>query len=80
MIQYASKFSTLTKKCVFCVAVTVLSKSIETPSQSAFLQYLSLGGNYIGVHSASDCLTATPWFGNETGVSTTTGYEEYVNA
>lgn len=47
----------------------VLSESIETLSQSAFLQYLSLGGNYIGVHSASDCLTATPWFGNETGAS-----------
>jgi len=40
---------------------------LDADQKSGFLQYLALGGNYIGIHSASDCLTATPWFGNETG-------------
>ncbi|KAF8339890.1 class I glutamine amidotransferase-like protein [Cantharellus anzutake] len=40
---------------------------LDADEKAAFQQYLTLGGNYIGVHSSSDSLTASPFFGNETG-------------
>ncbi|KAF9507159.1 hypothetical protein BS47DRAFT_1304366 [Hydnum rufescens UP504] len=46
---------------------TVRVEVLNTDEKAAFQQYLALGGNYIGVHSSSDSLTETPFFGNETG-------------
>ncbi|KAF8309936.1 class I glutamine amidotransferase-like protein, partial [Clavulina sp. PMI_390] len=40
---------------------------LDSDQKTAFLNYLGAGGNYIGIHAASDSLTSTPFFGNETG-------------
>jgi hypothetical protein len=35
--------------------------------KDAFQMYLDKGGNFIGVHSATDCLNTTEFFGKEIG-------------
>ncbi|KAL1679945.1 trehalose utilization-domain-containing protein [Schizophyllum commune] len=34
---------------------------------AAFQKYLNLGGNFIGIHSATDCLNTTEFYGREIG-------------
>ncbi|KAL1687337.1 trehalose utilization-domain-containing protein [Schizophyllum commune] len=34
---------------------------------NAFQKYLNLGGNFIGIHSATDCLNTTEFYGREIG-------------
>jgi hypothetical protein len=40
---------------------------LDESGKRAFQNYLNKGGNFIGVHSASDCLRATEFFGKEIG-------------
>lgn len=40
---------------------------MNTDQQQAFQDYLNLGGNFIAVHAASDCLHDTTFYGQELG-------------
>ncbi|KII89758.1 hypothetical protein PLICRDRAFT_108461 [Plicaturopsis crispa FD-325 SS-3] len=40
---------------------------LDDAGKTAFQNYLNLGGNFIGVHAASDCLRNTTFYGNEVG-------------
>jgi hypothetical protein len=40
---------------------------LDEAGKTAFQKYLDLGGNFIGIHSASDCLRNKTFYGNETG-------------
>ncbi|KAJ3744095.1 trehalose utilization-domain-containing protein [Lentinula detonsa] len=40
---------------------------LDDSGKAAFQKYLNLGGNYIGIHAASDCLRNTTFYGNEVG-------------
>ncbi|TFK49891.1 class I glutamine amidotransferase-like protein [Heliocybe sulcata] len=40
---------------------------LDDQGKAAFQRYLGLGGNFVGVHAASDCLRNTTWYGNEVG-------------
>jgi type 1 glutamine amidotransferase len=40
---------------------------LDEAGKNAFQKYLDLGGNFIGIHAASDCLRNTTFYGNETG-------------
>lgn len=40
---------------------------LDDEGKAAFQRYLDLGGNFVGVHSASDCLRNTTWYGREIG-------------
>ena len=46
----------------------VASLVLDDSGKVAFQKYLDLGGNFIGVHAASDCLRATTFYGNEIGI------------
>lgn len=46
----------------------VASLVLDDSGKVAFQKYLDLGGNFIGVHAASDCLRTTTFHGNETGI------------
>ena len=43
---------------------------LEDDGIAAFQKYLNLGGNFIGIHSATDCLNTTEFYGREIGMST----------
>jgi len=40
---------------------------LDDAGKAAFQTYLNAGGNFIGVHSASDCLRNTTFYGREVG-------------
>jgi hypothetical protein len=40
---------------------------LDEVGKVAFQKYLNSGGNFIGIHAASDCLRNTTFYGNETG-------------
>ncbi|KAJ7086074.1 class I glutamine amidotransferase-like protein [Mycena belliarum] len=40
---------------------------LDASGKAAFQHYLNLGGNFVGVHSSSDSLVNTTFYGNETG-------------
>ncbi|KAJ6570190.1 ThuA-like domain-containing protein [Mycena vulgaris] len=40
---------------------------LDDSGKAAFQNYLNLGGNFVGVHSSSDSLVNTTFFGNELG-------------
>jgi hypothetical protein len=40
---------------------------LDEAGKTAFQKYLDLGGNFIGIHAASDCLRNTTFYGNEMG-------------
>jgi hypothetical protein len=40
---------------------------LDEDGKTAFQKYLDLGGNFVGIHAASDCLRNTTFYGNETG-------------
>ncbi len=40
---------------------------LNSSQQAAFQQYLNKGGNFIGVHAASDCLHDVSFYGREVG-------------
>ncbi|KAJ3714905.1 trehalose utilization-domain-containing protein [Lentinula guzmanii] len=40
---------------------------LDDSGKAALQKYLNLGGNYIGIHAASDCLRNTTFYGNEVG-------------
>jgi hypothetical protein len=40
---------------------------LDNAGKVAFQKYLNSGGNFVGVHSASDCLVNTTFFGREIG-------------
>lgn len=45
----------------------LLSLVLDSAGKAAFQKYLDAGGNFIGIHSASDSLVNTTFYGNETG-------------
>jgi len=40
---------------------------LDEAGKTAFQKYLDSGGNFVGIHAASDCLRNTTFYGNETG-------------
>lgn len=42
---------------------------LDDNGKAALQNYLDLGGNFIGIHSASDALRTTTFYGNEVGKS-----------
>ena len=40
---------------------------LDTEGKTAFQNYLNKGGNFVGIHSASDSLNTTMFFGQEIG-------------
>ena len=40
---------------------------LDEEGKSAFQNYLNEGGNFVGIHSASDSLNTTAFFGQELG-------------
>lgn len=42
---------------------------LDDSGKAAFQKYLNLGGNFIGIHAASDCLRNTTFYGKEVGAS-----------
>ena len=42
-------------------------KVLDEAGKAAFQKYLDLGGNFVGIHSASDCLRNTTFFQKELG-------------
>lgn len=44
---------------------------LDDNGKAALQRYLDLGGNFVGIHSASDALRTTPFYGNEVGESRT---------
>ncbi len=42
-------------------------KVLDEAGKAAFERYLDLGGNFVGIHSASDALRNTTWFIHEVG-------------
>ncbi|KAH9068157.1 class I glutamine amidotransferase-like protein [Lactarius deliciosus] len=40
---------------------------LDEGGKAALQQYLDLGGNFVGIHSASDCLRNTTFYGREVG-------------
>ncbi|KAK7454474.1 hypothetical protein VKT23_011230 [Stygiomarasmius scandens] len=40
---------------------------LDDAGKAAFQRYLNLGGNFVGIHSASDCLRNDSFYGNELG-------------
>ncbi|KAJ4480074.1 class I glutamine amidotransferase-like protein [Lentinula aciculospora] len=40
---------------------------LDDPAKVAFQNYLNLGGNFIAIHAASDCLRNTTFYGHEVG-------------
>ncbi|KAI5122526.1 hypothetical protein M0805_005253 [Coniferiporia weirii] len=47
--------------------VSTTGEILDDPGKAAFHSYLDKGGNFIAVHSASDSLRKTSWFGEEVG-------------
>ncbi|KAJ7510372.1 class I glutamine amidotransferase-like protein [Mycena galericulata] len=46
---------------------TVVSPVLDDSGKTAFQNYLNLGGNFVGVHAASDSLVNTTFYGQELG-------------
>lgn len=44
---------------------------LDENGKAALQKYLDLGGNFVGIHSASDALRNTTFYGNEVGESST---------
>ncbi|KAI0350012.1 class I glutamine amidotransferase-like protein [Trametes cingulata] len=42
---------------------------LDDAGKAAFQKYLNLGGNFVGIHSASDCLRNTTFFQKELGAA-----------
>jgi hypothetical protein len=40
---------------------------LDTEGKAAFQDYLNKGGNFVAIHSASDSLNTTAFFGQEVG-------------
>jgi len=40
---------------------------LDDSGKAAFQRYLDSGGNFVGIHSASDCLVNTTFYGDELG-------------
>ncbi|KAJ3716004.1 class I glutamine amidotransferase-like protein [Lentinula raphanica] len=40
---------------------------LDDGGKTAFQNYLNLGGNFVGIHAASDCLRNTTFYGHEVG-------------
>lgn len=40
---------------------------LDNDAQSAFQNYIDAGGNFVGIHSASDCLRNSTFYANELG-------------
>jgi hypothetical protein len=40
---------------------------LSQAGKDAFQDYLNKGGNFIGIHSASDALITSDWYGMEVG-------------
>lgn len=40
---------------------------LDDPGIAAFQNYVNLGGNFVGIHAASDCLRNNTFFQNELG-------------
>ena len=40
---------------------------LDAPEQTAFEQYVSSGGGYVGIHAAADCEYGWPWYGELLG-------------
>ncbi|KAJ7739300.1 trehalose utilization-domain-containing protein [Mycena olivaceomarginata] len=49
--------------------VSTTGEVLDDSGKAAFQKYLDLGGNFVGVHSASDSLVNTTFFGKEIGQS-----------
>ncbi|KAF7330314.1 Class I glutamine amidotransferase-like protein [Mycena venus] len=49
--------------------VSTTGEVLDDSGKAAFQNYLNLGGNFVGVHSASDSLVNTTFFGKELGLS-----------
>ncbi|KAJ6496462.1 trehalose utilization-domain-containing protein [Mycena vitilis] len=47
--------------------VSTTGEVLDDSGKAAFQKYLNLGGNFMGVHSSSDSLVNTSFYGNETG-------------
>ncbi|PSS05525.1 hypothetical protein PHLCEN_2v3807 [Hermanssonia centrifuga] len=42
---------------------------LDTNGQAAFQRYIDSGGNFVGIHAASDCLRNSTFFDRELGAS-----------
>ena len=49
---------------------TLCYSVLDAEGKTAFLNYLNKGGNFVGIHSASDSLNTTTFFGQEVGQRT----------
>lgn len=46
-----------------------MSAVLDDDGKAALQKYLNLGGNFVAIHSASDCLRNTTFYGQEVGQS-----------
>ncbi|KAL0572322.1 hypothetical protein V5O48_009644 [Marasmius crinis-equi] len=49
------------------VFLSTTGEILSSSGKTAFQNYLNLGGNFVGIHSASDCLVNDTFYGRETG-------------
>ena len=40
---------------------------LDDVAQAGFEKYINLGGNFVGIHAASDCLRNSTFYGEELG-------------
>jgi hypothetical protein len=51
------------------VLISRMHAVLDDVGKGAFQNYLNLGGNFVGIHAASDCLRNTTFYGKELGKS-----------